>query len=57
MLLVQRHHLGRVLCGGDGAVARTAQQAFQQQHVGGLVVHDEQLGFEEVRCVDHAKFI
>ena len=53
---MQIHHLGWILCGGDGAIARAAQQALEQQHVGELIVDDEQFGLQDGGSGDHGLF-
>jgi hypothetical protein len=56
VLSMQIQHLGRILCGGDGGIARAAQQALKQEHVGDLIVDDEQFGLQDGGGGDHVLF-
>jgi hypothetical protein len=49
VLAVQFAHFARVLRRRDAKITCAAKHALEQQHVGRLVVHDQQLGLKDVR--------
>ncbi len=53
VLPMQGADLERIHRGGHVAVTDLAQQLFEQFHIGGLVIDDEDAGSKDFRALDH----